>query len=290
MFDTVESHTEAYMIGAFTHSSYDICNIGHVSCDDDVVCKCSLLAKTIKSTLPPLKTSLLWSYIRGYYDRHGEILENTCYINTHSEEFANNIAAFCKIPNEIYGSRIVFSQTNCVDFLGNMYKYRQKNLYIKEKFQSFVKMLNTDSRININTVKIFKALPNAVMPSKEKYSDVGYDLTIVKKVKEWNSKTTLYDTGIKVSLPIGYYAEVVPRSSLSKSGYMLANSVGIIDPNYTGNLLIALTKVDDVPDIMLPFRCCQLIPRRQVIMDIVKVDVDFDETTRGDNGFGSTGL
>lgn len=42
----------------------------------------------------------------------------------------------------------------------------------------------------------------------------------------------------------GYYLQVFPRSSLSKSGYALANSVGIIDENYTGNIFIALTKTE----------------------------------------------
>ena len=52
---------------------------------------------------------------------------------------------------------------------------------------------------------------------------------------------------------------LVPRSSISKTGYMLANSVGVIDRTYTGNVLVPLIKVDkSMPDLILPARVVQL--------------------------------
>ena len=60
--------------------------------------------------------------------------------------------------------------------------------------------------------------------------------------------------------------------------------------HYTGNIYIALVKVDpSAPDIELPFRCCQLIFRRQHYLDLIEVDQPFDSTTRDAGGFGSTG-
>ena len=130
----------------------------------------------------------------------------------------------------------------------------------------------------------------AVLPSKVRQSDVGYDLTVIKEHKKFNSRTTLYDTGLKISVKNGFYAEIVPRSSLSKSGYMLANSVAIIDPDYTGNLYIALVKVcDDAEDITLPFRCCQLIFRPHIQANIIEVTDKLTETDRGEKAFGSSG-
>ena len=104
------------------------------------------------------------------------------------------------------------------------------------------------------------------------------------------NNTILYDTGIKISLDFGYYAEIAPRSSLSKSGYMLANSIGIIENTYTGNLFIALTKTDpNMPDLVLPFKCCQLIFKPQVFINLVESNIPFDSITiRGSGGFGST--
>ena len=131
----------------------------------------------------------------------------------------------------------------------------------------------------------------AVLPSKARASDSGYDLTIINRVKDIGHQTTLYDTGVRVLPPRGYYFDVVPRSSLSKTGHMLANSVGVIDASYSGNILIAVTKVDaSMPDLVLPFCGFQLIPRRIEHFQVVEIGADFlEKTARGDGGFGSTG-
>ena len=94
----------------------------------------------------------------------------------------------------------------------------------------------------------------------------------------------------EIEIEEGYYTEIVPRSSISKSGYMLANSIGIIDNNYRGNLMIALTKICDyTPEIELPFKCCQLIIRKQISANLFEVKSnDFTETERNEGGFGST--
>jgi len=129
---------------------------------------------------------------------------------------------------------------------------------------------------------------DAKMPSKAHPSDIGFDLTAIKVYKKIDEKTTLFDTGIKVIPPKGYYVEILPRSSISKTGYILSNSVGVIDPHYTGNLLIALTKVNpDVDDIKLPFSRCQMILRKAEYC-LLEVIYDLEETDRGDGGFGSS--
>jgi dUTP pyrophosphatase len=70
---------------------------------------------------------------------------------------------------------------------------------------------------------------------------------------------------------------------------MLANSVGVIDRTYTGNVLVPLRKVDlRMPDLELPARVVQIIPRPIVHVQWQQVD-SFDETARGEGGFGSTG-
>lgn len=131
---------------------------------------------------------------------------------------------------------------------------------------------------------------DAVVPTKAFITDAGFDLTIIKKVKDFNESTALYDTGIKVQVPVGYYTQIVPRSSLSKSGYMLANSIGIIDQTYTGNLFVALTKINQQsPNIELPFKCAQLLICKQYDLEIVIEDNLTIMTERGSGGFGSTG-
>jgi dUTP pyrophosphatase len=142
------------------------------------------------------------------------------------------------------------------------------------------------------SIKVYKTNKDAVIPSKAFEEDAGYDLTIISKIKDFNSKTSLYDTGIKIEVDEGYYTEIVPRSSISKFGYILANNIGIIDNHYRGNLMIALTKIaDDAPEIQLPFKCCQLIIRKQILTNLYEITEDtLTSTLRNDGGFGSTSI
>ena len=110
----------------------------------------------------------------------------------------------------------------------------------------------------------------------------------MKKVKEENG-VAWFDTGIAVEPPEGYYFELVGRSSISKSGYMLANNIGIIDDSYRGSILVALVKINpSAPDLELPCRLVQLIPRQLVLMEPKEVD-ELSDTIRGTGGFGSSG-
>lgn len=120
-------------------------------------------------------------------------------------------------------------------------------------------------------------------------SDAGADLAIISHVKTINSTTDLYDTGVTVSVPLGYYVEVVPRSSIVKTGYSMTNSVGIIDVGYTGTIKIALTRIaPDAQPITLPCKVAQIVVRKQYRPVLVATDRPFDETCRASGGFGST--
>ena len=254
---------------------------------------------------PDLKSDeLKWAFIRGLFDGNGHVQDPTetntpsCNITLNSIDVLKSIAEFCKIPYIIdkRKDRISYEGINSIDFLGKIYENSQQNKLMRkyEKYIEWILWRSVIMKKCFNTrlpyCYIYKTDKNAVFPTKAKPSDVGYDLTVIKEQKKWNMLTTLYDTGIKIRVKPGFYAEIVPRSSLSKSGYMLANSIGIIDPSYNGNLFIALIKVDpSAPDITLPFRCCQLIFRKQIFMNTIEVTSDFEDTARGDGGFGSSG-
>lgn len=137
-------------------------------------------------------------------------------------------------------------------------------------------------------IKFIKTDHRSVTPKKAYSTDVGYDLTAFEVLKKIGSKTTIYNTGIIVIPPEGYYTKIVPRSSISKTGYILSNNVGIIDSTYCGNLLISLTKIDEsMPDLECPFTRCQLIVEKCVNSEMVEV-FKIPKTDRGDGGFGST--
>lgn len=236
---------------------------------------------------------LQWAFIRGIFDSDMGSLEwnknePLCTICA-PIEYLNNIVDFCKIPCEINYDNdcMCFHGTNCIDFLGEIYSSNVSHKSQK-KYKKYIEFINQIS-IPFPECRVLKVNELAVIPSKCKESDAGYDLTIVKEAKTLLPNVTLYDTGIQIQVAHGLYAEVVPRSSLSKSGYMLANSIGIIDRGYTGNIYVALIKVDpNSPDLELPFKCCQLIFRQQIHVNIKEVKDSFQNTSRGMGGFGST--
>lgn len=138
------------------------------------------------------------------------------------------------------------------------------------------------------TVKFTLTHPDALIPRRAHNSDIGYDLTAIGIWKNVGEKTIIYDTGVAVQPPPGYYIEILPRSSLSKTGYMLSNSVGIIDPDFTQSLKIALTCVDNsLPILTCPFTKFQLVLRKAEHYDIEQVE-SFQEIQPGREGFGST--
>jgi deoxyuridine 5'-triphosphate nucleotidohydrolase len=187
----------------------------------------------------------------------------------------------------VYNSK--FKTNSKLDFENDIYrKFLNSDLSSKDMIPSNLSRIYEKETTSPECIFI-KTLENAVEPSKPRYSDIGYDLTIIKKGPSMGTLTTLYDTGISVKIMYGYYAEVVPRSSLSKTGYMLANSMGIIDRTYTGNIMIALIKLDSSkPDIQLPFKGFQIIIRKATHV-VWKEEYEVEDTDRGNKGFGSSG-
>ncbi|EAY27787.1 dUTP diphosphatase [Microscilla marina] len=247
--------------------------------------------------LPAIEHKFLqWSFIRGVFDAYGNINLDTIEftLTTRSENLLYDIKAFCKIPAEVTNTGELFTlnlqRNNALDFLGNLYDHASYGLEANQEIYARLCALVPGFTAKISEkypFKWVKALADAVPPFKERVSDSGYDLTLVKKVKEVGD-VTFFDTGIKVQPGYGWYFDLVPRSSISKTGYMLANSVGVIDRTYTGNVLVPLRKVDvKMPDLDLPARIVQIIPRPIVHVQWQQVE-DFDETARGEGGFGST--
>lgn len=103
----------------------------------------------------------------------------------------------------------------------------------------------------------------------------------------------IVDTGVHVEPPAGYWVEVAANSRVVKLGMSMANSVGIIDPDYRGSIKVFFTITDAFPvaenlQKMLPGNvCAQMILRSAHEADILQVD-ELSDTERGSGGFGST--
>ncbi|PID62430.1 MAG: dUTP diphosphatase [Gammaproteobacteria bacterium] len=105
-------------------------------------------------------------------------------------------------------------------------------------------------------------------------------------------ETLLVPTGMAIHLAdAGYAAVILPRSGLGhKHGIVLGNLVGLIDSDYQGQLFVSVwNRSDEAFTINVGDRIAQLVvvPVVQVDFDIVE---DFDDSARGEGGFGSTGV
>ena len=101
----------------------------------------------------------------------------------------------------------------------------------------------------------------------------------------------LVPTGLAMALPAGYEAQVRPRSGLAlKNGITVLNSPGTIDADYRGEICVILVNLSNENfTISRGMRIAQMViaPCMQAEFDIVDI---LPETTRGEGGFGSTGV
>lgn len=210
-------------------------------------------------------------------------LETTYHFKTLIADFIKEDLGAVGLDGEYFG-------VDALDLMGFIYTNDCDHAY--EKSISALDRWKTqiDGITNNNKPKFFfsRTRPDAVEPFKARVSDSGFDLTLLEKTKSFGD-VDLYSTGIKAYPAYGWYFMLVPRSSIIKSGYMLANNCGIIDRSYTGEILVPLVKVDEsAPDIELPCRLVQLIPQPIIDFDFRETEDDLD-SSRGEKGFGSSG-
>lgn len=142
-------------------------------------------------------------------------------------------------------------------------------------------------------LKLKKLHPDAIMPTLGSKSAACYDLYALEDTTFNLDEIKLVRTGWAAELPPGYRLNLYVRSSTPlKRGYMLANSVGIIDNDYRGEIMIQLIRISKsefTDTIKAGEKIAQIeIVKYESITDIVIVD-ELSSTERGDGGFGSTG-
>ena len=101
----------------------------------------------------------------------------------------------------------------------------------------------------------------------------------------------LIPTGLFIALPVGYEAQIRPRSGLAfKKGITVLNSPGTIDADYRGEIGVLLVNLSNEPfEVVNGERIAQMVIARHEHGEFVPVEV-LDETERGDGGYGHTGV
>ncbi len=137
-------------------------------------------------------------------------------------------------------------------------------------------------------IRVKRTRAHVNMPRYAHPGDAGLDLCAVGKHRVPPLGTVRIPTGIAVAIPEGYQGEVRPRSGLSSKGIHVI--LGTIDSGYRGEVEVVLfNSTGDFYTVRWGDRIAQL-----VIMPVIQVDLteakELDETERGTDGFGSTGM
>lgn len=131
------------------------------------------------------------------------------------------------------------------------------------------------------------------LPNYETIASAGMDLRakLAEPITLKSLERTIVKTGLFIELPIGYEAQVRPRSGLAaKKGITVLNSPGTVDADYRGEIgviLVNLSKDDFI--IENGERIAQLIIAKHERAEWIEVE-ELSETSRGEGGFGSTGV
>jgi len=129
------------------------------------------------------------------------------------------------------------------------------------------------------------------VPAYAHPGDAGADLVSTEALRLEPGQRALVGTGVRIALPDGYVAFVVPRSGLAtRHGITIVNSPGTVDAGYRGELKVTLLNTDasEAYDIGVGDRIAQLIVMPVSRATFIPVQ-HLPDSVRGDGGFGSTG-
>ena len=152
---------------------------------------------------------------------------------------------------------------------------------------------------NPRTIQAYRIDPRAKLPVRSHDNAVGIDVHAFLITESGRTThralaprgVTPVPTGIVVIPPPGHYIQCCSRSGLAQKGIIVANAPGILDPDYSGELIVLLANVGfENHWVIHEHRIAQLILQPIVGCDVTMIDKLPTPQGRGDKGFGSTGL
>ena len=137
-------------------------------------------------------------------------------------------------------------------------------------------------------IKFKKMHPRAVIPTYAKQGHAAMDLYATEVIKdEWGNY--VYLTGVALEIPPGFVGLLFPRSSVSRTSMSLANSVGVVDSGYRGEIMLKYRHVNNLNSFYKSGdRVGQLMIMPYPQFELIEVE-ELSTTERGEGGFGSTG-
>lgn len=148
-------------------------------------------------------------------------------------------------------------------------------------------------------LEVFLKDPRAKLPRRANDGAIGFDVyafllsetgqPLTKAIGR--TATVAIPTGLVLRPPKGYYVQCCSRSGLASHSLFVANSPGIIDPDYSGELFILLFNGGfETQYVKHEHRIAQLILTAEISVEILQIPNPPTPVGRGDAGFGSTGI
>jgi dUTP pyrophosphatase len=138
-------------------------------------------------------------------------------------------------------------------------------------------------------IKVKKLHSKAVIPEYKSAGAAGFDIASVEEITLYRNQSANIRTGLAFEIPPGYELQIRPRSGLSaKTGLIAKNTIGTIDSDYRGEVMVCLHNLGKEYKICAGDRIAQGVVKKVDRFDIIEVD-ELSDTERGTGGFGSTG-
>jgi dUTP diphosphatase len=144
-------------------------------------------------------------------------------------------------------------------------------------------------KVQVRRLAHHEGLP---LPARQTAGSAGYDVCSAEAdFTIAPSERRLVRTGLALAIPLGYEAQVRPRSGLAlRHGLTLPNAPATIDSDYRGELRIPMINLGTEPVVVTRgMRIAQLVFQRVEAVELVEVD-ELPGSERGGGGFGSTGV
>ena len=191
--------------------------------------------------------------------------------------------AFCMVLLLLFRkSNLKLTKNSHFDAQNN--RYVKNNRYFCGKFEE-----STIIMIQINIInKGHQPLPAYATPQSAGMDlRANIDADIILKPMQRH----LVPTGLHIALPVGYEAQIRPRSGLAlKHGITVLNSPGTVDSDYRGEVMVLLVNLSDTDFVIRDGeRIAQMVVARHEQVEFQLV-TSLDETERGEGGYGHTGV
>lgn len=130
--------------------------------------------------------------------------------------------------------------------------------------------------------------PGAILPARAHELDAGYDLFSREDAIVYAGDSWTFDTGVHMEIPQGYVGDVKSKSSMLMRYNLLTD--GTVDAGYTGSIRVKLFNLSNCAVSIVKGQKIAQIVIKKIMTPALEVVDELEETERGDNGFGSTGM